>query len=200
MAPRGYRAPIRLSLTGRCRFWRRPVSPMIPRCSATRFPTFSRTPRRRRAGVAKSPCAGRLDAIRRLRDVPLRRADSLAPAGHGDFRAEFEAAWTHGGHWIPVWHPFLSGRLSRCMAIDGLIERCAKKATSGSRRSAKSPHICARSWRRAPGLRPSKRFLSIERPEILIIADAQRPPSKRRRPRWATQPRHRFAPYSRATA
>ncbi|PLP58026.1 ribulose phosphate epimerase [Mesorhizobium loti] len=37
------------------------------------------------------------------------------------FRAEFEAAWTCGGHWIPVWHPFLSGRLSRCMAIDGLI-------------------------------------------------------------------------------
>ncbi|MBW7922379.1 MAG: polysaccharide deacetylase [Rubellimicrobium sp.] len=37
------------------------------------------------------------------------------------FRAEFEAAWTHGGHWIPVWHPFLSGRLSRCMAIERLI-------------------------------------------------------------------------------
>jgi peptidoglycan/xylan/chitin deacetylase (PgdA/CDA1 family) len=43
------------------------------------------------------------------------------------FRAEFEAAWTHGGHWIPVWHPFLSGRLSRCMAIDGLIGEMREK-------------------------------------------------------------------------
>lgn len=38
------------------------------------------------------------------------------------FRAEFEAAWTYGGHWIPVWHPFLSGRLARAMTIDKLIE------------------------------------------------------------------------------
>lgn len=43
------------------------------------------------------------------------------------FRAEFEAAWTHGGHWIPVWHPFLSGRLSRCMAIAGLIGEMQEK-------------------------------------------------------------------------
>lgn len=38
------------------------------------------------------------------------------------FKAEFEAAWTCGGHWIPVWHPFLSGRLSRALLIDKLIE------------------------------------------------------------------------------
>ena len=26
---------------------------------------------------------------------------------------EFEAMWEFGGLWIPVWHPFLSGRLAR---------------------------------------------------------------------------------------
>lgn len=43
------------------------------------------------------------------------------------FRAEFDAAWTQGGHWIPVWHPFLSGRLSRAMMVDKLIEEMCDK-------------------------------------------------------------------------
>lgn len=38
------------------------------------------------------------------------------------YAAEFDAMWEHGGLWIAVWHPFLSGRLSRCAAIAGLIE------------------------------------------------------------------------------
>lgn len=38
------------------------------------------------------------------------------------YREEFDAMWTHGGLWIAVWHPFLSGRLARCMALEGLIE------------------------------------------------------------------------------
>ncbi len=38
------------------------------------------------------------------------------------FRAEFDAAWKYGGLWIAVWHPFVSGRLSRAEAIAGLIE------------------------------------------------------------------------------
>jgi hypothetical protein len=29
------------------------------------------------------------------------------------FWSEFEAAWTHGGMWIAVWHPMVSGRLAR---------------------------------------------------------------------------------------
>ena len=33
------------------------------------------------------------------------------------FRAEFDAAWRHGGLWTAVWHPFVSGRLARCDAI-----------------------------------------------------------------------------------
>lgn len=37
------------------------------------------------------------------------------------FRAEFDAAWRHGGLWIAVWHPFVSGRASRCDAMIELI-------------------------------------------------------------------------------
>jgi peptidoglycan/xylan/chitin deacetylase (PgdA/CDA1 family) len=38
------------------------------------------------------------------------------------YRAEFDAMWEYGGLWIAVWHPFLSGRLARCLAIARLIE------------------------------------------------------------------------------
>ncbi len=38
------------------------------------------------------------------------------------FRAEFDAAWRHGGLWNAVWHPFVSGRLARADAIGDLIE------------------------------------------------------------------------------
>jgi peptidoglycan/xylan/chitin deacetylase (PgdA/CDA1 family) len=38
------------------------------------------------------------------------------------FRAEFDAAWKYGGLWVAVWHPFVSGRMSRAEAIAGLIE------------------------------------------------------------------------------
>jgi peptidoglycan-N-acetylglucosamine deacetylase len=38
------------------------------------------------------------------------------------FRAEFDAARTFGAMWIAVWHPFLSGRLSRIQAVIELIE------------------------------------------------------------------------------
>lgn len=38
------------------------------------------------------------------------------------YRAEFDAAWRHGGLWVAVWHPFATGRLSRCEAMDSLID------------------------------------------------------------------------------
>jgi peptidoglycan/xylan/chitin deacetylase (PgdA/CDA1 family) len=38
------------------------------------------------------------------------------------YQAEFDAMWEYGGLWIAVWHPFLSGRLARCVAIARLIE------------------------------------------------------------------------------
>jgi peptidoglycan/xylan/chitin deacetylase (PgdA/CDA1 family) len=46
-----------------------------------------------------------------------------APARAAEvFRAEFDAAWNHGGLWIAVWHPFVSGRLARAEAMVGLID------------------------------------------------------------------------------
>ena len=38
------------------------------------------------------------------------------------FRAEFDSAWRHGAFWNAVWHPFVSGRLSRFDAMVELIE------------------------------------------------------------------------------
>lgn len=43
------------------------------------------------------------------------------------FRAEFDAAWRHGGLWNAVWHPFVSGRLARADAIAGLLEDMTEK-------------------------------------------------------------------------
>ena len=38
------------------------------------------------------------------------------------FRAEFDSAWKHGAFWNAVWHPFVSGRMSRSDAMEGLID------------------------------------------------------------------------------
>jgi peptidoglycan/xylan/chitin deacetylase (PgdA/CDA1 family) len=38
------------------------------------------------------------------------------------FRSEFDAAWTDGGLWSAVWHPFVSGRPARAHAMVELIE------------------------------------------------------------------------------
>ncbi len=43
------------------------------------------------------------------------------------FRGEFDAAWRHGGLWIAVWHPFLSGRLARFEAIAELMDHMVEK-------------------------------------------------------------------------
>ncbi|MBT4887984.1 MAG: polysaccharide deacetylase [Rhodospirillales bacterium] len=37
------------------------------------------------------------------------------------FMAEFEAMYKYGGLWVTVWHPFVSGRLSRCDGIQKVI-------------------------------------------------------------------------------
>ena len=51
-----------------------------------------------------------------------------SPQAAGEvFRAEFDAAWRHGGMWIAVWHPFLSGRLARADAMVDLIEHMQAK-------------------------------------------------------------------------
>lgn len=46
------------------------------------------------------------------------RAPSEAIAA---FRDEFDAAWEYGGLWVAVWHPFVTGRLARLKAVEGLI-------------------------------------------------------------------------------
>ncbi len=38
------------------------------------------------------------------------------------FRAEFEAAYEYGGLWVSMWHPFVSGRLSRAHEVAKFIE------------------------------------------------------------------------------
>lgn len=43
------------------------------------------------------------------------------------FRAEFDAAWQYGGLWSAIWHPFVSGRLSRAAEIVKLLEYMHEK-------------------------------------------------------------------------
>ena len=45
------------------------------------------------------------------------------------FRNEFDAAWEHGGLWIPVWHPFVSGRLARWVEVVKLLEYIREKGS-----------------------------------------------------------------------
>ena len=35
--------------------------------------------------------------------------------------------WEHGGLWVSVWHPFVSGRLPRAMQIERLIRHMMDK-------------------------------------------------------------------------
>lgn len=43
------------------------------------------------------------------------------------FREEFDSVWRHGGMWLAVWHPFLSGRMARCDAIEELLTYMCEK-------------------------------------------------------------------------
>ncbi|WP_436643148.1 polysaccharide deacetylase family protein [Microbaculum sp. FT89] len=47
------------------------------------------------------------------------RAPREAIANYTD---EFEAHYAHGGMWVPVWHPFLTGRLTRWHHIEKMLE------------------------------------------------------------------------------
>ena len=40
---------------------------------------------------------------------------------------EFEAMWEYGGLWVPVWHPFLSGRLARWSHTHRMIDKMLHK-------------------------------------------------------------------------
>ncbi len=43
------------------------------------------------------------------------------------YLSEFEAMHRHGGLWIAVWHPWVSGRLARCERIAGMIDYMQSK-------------------------------------------------------------------------
>ena len=43
------------------------------------------------------------------------------------FQAEFDAMWEFGGLWVGVWHPAVSGRPARALAIRKLIEHMTSK-------------------------------------------------------------------------
>jgi peptidoglycan-N-acetylglucosamine deacetylase len=45
------------------------------------------------------------------------------------FREEFDSVWRHGGLWLAVWHPFLSGRMARCDAIEELLAYMHEKGS-----------------------------------------------------------------------
>lgn len=47
--------------------------------------------------------------------------------GTEGFLEEFEAAYAHGGFWMGIWHPFASGRLSRWIAVERMIERMLER-------------------------------------------------------------------------
>lgn len=42
------------------------------------------------------------------------------------FMSEFRAAHALGGLWVTVWHPFVSGRLARCIRVGQMIEEILK--------------------------------------------------------------------------
>ena len=44
-------------------------------------------------------------------------------AGWVTFLQEFEAAYRHGGLWMPVLHPFATGRLSRWTVVTEFLEQ-----------------------------------------------------------------------------
>lgn len=44
-------------------------------------------------------------------------------AGLSAFFEEFEAHYEAGGFWMPVWHPFLTGRLARWAQVEAFLER-----------------------------------------------------------------------------
>ena len=43
------------------------------------------------------------------------------------YMSEFEAMWEYGGLLVCVWHPFVSGRLARCVRVAKMIEDMLNK-------------------------------------------------------------------------
>jgi peptidoglycan-N-acetylglucosamine deacetylase len=80
---------------------------------------------------------------------------------------EFEAMWEFGGLWVPVWHPFLSGRLARWRHTHAMIERMLKKGNvwfAPMRAIAEHVRTCAANGTWTPRTEPMVESLPL-RPE-----------------------------------
>ncbi|WP_088348852.1 MULTISPECIES: polysaccharide deacetylase [Rhodomicrobium] len=55
--------------------------------------------------------------------MPVRSAKS----GFALYLEEFEAAYAHGGLWVPVLHPFCTGRLARWHVFDAFLEKVVRR-------------------------------------------------------------------------
>ncbi|MEM6932792.1 MAG: polysaccharide deacetylase [Pseudomonadota bacterium] len=61
------------------------------------------------------------------RDFAYRAGIKAPDQAMAVYAAEFDAMWDYGGLWIGVWHPFLTGRLSRMVMLKKLIEHMLAK-------------------------------------------------------------------------
>ena len=104
-------------------FWPRRASSTIPPHGRRRVPYLLGTPKGELVELPVSwatddwpPYVHSIDLDYMFQILPPDRAMEV-------FMAEFEAARTVGGAlWIGVWHPFVSGRLSRWLRIEKMIE------------------------------------------------------------------------------
>ena len=62
------------------------------------------------------------------------------------YRAEFEAAYRHGGLWISVWHPSISARLSRLEVLARMLRRHAGARRRLGRAAERDRRARATSW------------------------------------------------------
>ncbi len=92
------------------------------------------------------------------------------------YRAEFEAAYRHGGLWIGVWHPSISARLSRLEVVSRLLQDMLERgdvwlATLGEVAAHVRKLIAADEWK--------PRVVEVERTESAAAADEQDEPRRR---------------------
>jgi peptidoglycan-N-acetylglucosamine deacetylase len=98
-----------------------------------------------------------------------------------NYRDEFEAHHAHGGLWIPVWHPFLTGRLTRWHHIEKmLIEIREREDVWFAPLADIAEHV--RSCERDGTFRPRVDTLPFYTDPVPL----QRPGSER--PRWRRRP------------
>ena len=72
--------------------------------------------------ASNRPCHGQ-DGCAQYRGMEDFMPEEKAPdEAMNVFMSEFDAMYEYGGLWGTVWHPFVSGRLARCLRIAKMIE------------------------------------------------------------------------------